>query len=150
VSGYRQAQWIGADIREIDFTGAYLCRRFIMDQNFIEEFRSQSRWSRIVYEAWRLTSDCGRSVMRWSFCTGVLVLLFAWLYTLVGIDYGAYPTPLSPLYYSVTTLTTLGYGDVFPSTTGGQIVAMTEVTTGYVMLGGLLSIFSNKMASRAD
>jgi hypothetical protein len=31
-----------------------------------------------------------------------------------------------------------------------QILAMIEVVIGYVMLGGLLSIFSNKMARRAD
>jgi hypothetical protein len=31
-----------------------------------------------------------------------------------------------------------------------QILAMIEVAIGYVMLGGLLSIFANKMARRAD
>ena len=147
--GYRAASWIGVDLRDIDFTGAYLCRAFIMDQNFIEEFRSQSRWSRAVYWIWWLTSDCGRSVTRWAFCTALLVGLFAWIFTLVGVDYGRYPTALSPLYYSVVTLTTLGYGDVVPASTAGQVAAMLEVIAGYVMLGGLLSIFSNKMASRA-
>lgn len=147
--GYRLASWIGADLREVDFTGAHLCRKFVLDQNFIEEFRTRSRWSRVVYELWYLTSDCGRSATRWSVCTALLVLAFAWAYTLVGIDYGAYETPLSPLYYSVVTLTTLGYGDAVPSTAAGQAVAMLQVLTGYVMLGGLLSILSSKLASRA-
>ena len=48
------------------------------------------------------------------------------------------------------TLTTLGYGDVLPKTPTAQVLAMLEVVTGYVMLGGLLSIFSSKMARRAD
>jgi len=138
------------DLREIDFTGAYLCRSFILDQNFIEEFKRHSKWSFVVYELWNLTSDCGRSATRWAFCTILLVVTFAWLYTLVGIDYGAYPTPISPLYYSVVTMTTLGYGEIVPSSIGGQVVAMAEVIIGYVMLGGLLSIFSKKMASRAE
>ena len=147
--GFQKANWIGVDLRDIDFTGAYLCRNFIMDQNFLEEFKNQSRTTRVAYEVWRLTSNCGRSVSRWAFCTAVFVCFFAWIYTLVGIDYGDYETPLSPLYFSVVILSTLGFGDVLPASMAGQIVAMLEVLTGYVMLGGLLSIFSNRMASRA-
>jgi len=37
-----------------------------------------------------------------------------------------------------------------PTARTAQIVAMAEVFLGYVMLGGLLSIFSNKMARRAE
>ena len=37
-----------------------------------------------------------------------------------------------------------------PSGPAAQLVAMCEVAIGYVMLGGLLSIFANKMARRAD
>ena len=76
--------------------------------------------------------------------------MFAGLYGLVDMDFGAYPTFLSPLYGSVVTLTTLGYGDVLPKSPVAQVVVMCEVVTGYVMLGGLLSIFSSKMATRAD
>ena len=150
LQGYKEASWIGADMRDIDFTGAYLCRRFANDQNFIAEFKRQSRWSKVLYYLWSFTSDCGRSVARWSLCTAAIVVVFACLYTTVGISYGDHQTWLSPLYFSVVTMTTLGYGDVLPSSVMGQVVAMCEVVTGYVMLGGLLSIFSNKMASRAD
>ena len=147
---YESANWIGVDIRDIHFTGAYLMRRFVLDQNFLEEFRTRGRIASLAYQVWWVTSDCGRSLSRWGLWTAALVLFFAWLYTLVGIDYGSYPTYLSPLYYSVVTLTTLGYGDVVPKTPAAQVLAMLEVFTGYVMLGGLLSIFSNKMARRAD
>jgi voltage-gated potassium channel Kch len=54
------------------------------------------------------------------------------------------------IYFSVVTLTTLGYGDIVPSSTAAQVLCMVEVFMGYVMLGGLLSIFSNKMARRAE
>ncbi|MDG1051514.1 MAG: pentapeptide repeat-containing protein [Planctomycetota bacterium] len=148
--GFKQASWIGVDLRDIDFTGAYLCRRFANDQNFIEEFRTQSKWTQFVYHLWSVTSDCGRSVTRWAACTAAIVLAFALLYTTVGISYGDHETWLSPLYFSVVTMTTLGYGDVLPASAMGQVVAMCQVITGYVMLGGLLSIFSNKMSSRAD
>jgi uncharacterized protein YjbI with pentapeptide repeats len=147
---YKRASWIGVDIREVDFTGAYLARRFIHDQNFLAEYRLQGWFEALVYKLWWLTSDCGRSALRWGACTGALVLAFAWAYTQVGVDWGSHPTDLSPLYMSVVTMTTLGYGDVLPSSAGAQCVAMCQVVTGYVMLGGLLSIFNSKMASRAD
>ena len=148
--GYEAASWIGADIRDINFAGGYLLRRFIMDQNYLKEFREKSVLTKVIYWLWLITSDCGRSMLRWVLWTAVITFFFAWLYTQVGIDYGRFPTPISPLYFSVVTLTTLGYGDVVPKTLLGQVVAMFEVMTGYLMLGGLLSILANKMARRSE
>ncbi|WP_022852725.1 pentapeptide repeat-containing protein [Thermodesulfatator atlanticus] len=150
LKGYQNAIWTGVDIRDINFSGAYLIRRHIMDENYLEEFRQQGRTAKIIYFLWWLTSDCGRSLKRWCLFILFQVLFFAYLYHLVGVDYGKYPTPLSPLYYSVVTLTTLGYGDVIPNSLPGQIIAICEVITGYVMLGGLLAIFTNRIARRAD
>lgn len=150
VTGYDHASWIGADIRDIDFTGAYLCRRHIHDQNFLEEFRKQGPWSNRLYLLWLVTSDCGRSLTRWGLWTAAIAAFFALVYGMVAVDYGDHETFLSPLYYSVVTLTTLGYGDVLPASPAAQVAAMVQVVLGYVMLGGLLSIFSNKMARRAD
>lgn len=147
---FKTANWLGVDIRDVNFSGAYLMRREIIDQNFIKEFRSYSRISQILYYPWLWTCDCGRSMFRWCCCIGILLLFFTYLYGFVGIDYGPYPTNLSPLYFSVVTLTTLGFGDALPSGIGGQIVVMLEVSAGYIMLGGLLSIFSNKLARRGD
>ncbi len=150
LKGYEKASWIGTDIRDINLAGAYLLRRFVMDQNYLKEFKEQSPFHNVLYWLWYITSDCGRSMTRWMGWIGTLITLFAWLYSFVDIDYGRYPTPLSYFYYSVVTITTLGYGDVVPKTAWGQVVAMVEVTFGYLMLGGLLSIFSNKMARRSE
>jgi len=150
MSHFKTANWLGVDIRDVNFSGAYLMRREIIDQNFIKEFRSYNQISKILYYPWLWTCDCGRSMFRWCCCIGILLLIFTALYHFVGIDYGPYPTKISPLYFSVVTLTTLGFGDAVPQTIGGQIVVMLEVSTGYIMLGGLLSIFSNKLARRGD
>lgn len=150
VTGYSSANWIGADISNTDFNGAYTLRRTAMDQNYLREFRSMSRWSNAVYLAWKITSDCGRSLTRWAGLTLVMAIGFALAYTQVDIDYGDYETTLSPLYFSVVTLTTLGYGDVLPASLGAQIVVLVEVIMGYLMLGGLLSIFATKMGRRAE
>ena len=150
IRGYKDADWVRADIRESNFVGAYLLRRFIQDQNYLEEFRSQDATHELIYKLWWATSDCGRSIVRWGFVTAAVALVYAIIYMNVGIDYGSNATVLSPLYFSIVTLTTLGYGDVLPSDLMGQIVVITQVIIGYLMLGGLLSIVSNKVARRAD
>lgn len=150
IRGFKSADWIGVDIRDINFAGGYMVRQEIIDQNFIMEFRSYSKVSSLVYYPWCITCDCGRSMFRWCCCIGFLLVVFSYLYTLVGIDYGPYTTAISPLYFSVVTMTTLGFGDAVPKSLAGQILTMIEVSTGYIMLGGLLSIFSNKLARRGD
>ncbi len=150
VRGYASANWVGADFRDVCFNGAYLLRRFALDQNFLAEFRAESRGHAALYWVWWASSDCGRSFVRWALWTMFIAAVFAGAFTFVELDPGAHATALTPLYYSVVTLTTLGYGDVLPASEAAQILAMTEVILGYVMLGGLLSIFANKMARRAD
>jgi uncharacterized protein YjbI with pentapeptide repeats len=150
VRGYRQAKWIGADIRDINFAGAYIMRRFVMDQNYLKEFRQSGRFAPFLYMLWKISSNCGRSMALWSLWICVLALVFAVIYYFIGFEPGPYPTPVSSLYFSVVTMMTLGYGDAVPNTTAGQVVAMIEVVIGYVMLGGLLSILSNKIARRSE
>ncbi len=52
-------------------------------------------------------------------------------------------------YYSVVTFTTLGFGDVIPTTQVAAYWVMAEVILGYIMLGGLISIFANKVARQS-
>ncbi len=150
VTNFEKAEWIGVDIRDINFSGAYRLRRFIVDQNYLYEFKNVNAYSRFVYWIWLISSDCGRSLFRWCICIACLSLVFACLYMVVGIDYGENPNWIAPIYYSVVTLSTLGYGDILPVTPLARFVALVEVMTGYVMLGGLLSIFANKMARRGE
>jgi uncharacterized protein YjbI with pentapeptide repeats len=150
IISFRTALWVSADIRDVDFCGAYLLRRHIMDENYLYEFQNYSKMNARLFRAWRLTSDCGRSLLRWGISVLVIVLLFAALYTQLDIDYGDYETRLSPIYFSIVTITTLGYGDVLPVSMAAQIACIAEVVTGYMALGGMLSIFANKMARRAE
>jgi uncharacterized protein YjbI with pentapeptide repeats len=150
IRNFATASWIGADIRGVDLRGAYLVRRHIDDQNYLYEFRTKSRYYNMIYWVWWATSDCGRSATRWAFSVLAVALVFAFLYSFIGVDFGDHETPLSPIYFSFVTLTTLGYGDIVPDCMAGQVLAMIEAVLGYVGLGGLLSIFSNKMARRAE
>jgi len=141
---------VGADIRDMDLRGAYLVRRHISDENYLYEFQSQSRAHKIIYWIWWFTSDCGRSLMRWFIWLFIATLGYATVYTQLAIDYGRYETWFSPIYFSFVTLTTLGYGDAVPMSLAAQMVVSLQAITGYMGLGGLLSILGNKMARRAE
>ncbi len=150
VKNFEKAKWIGADIRDINFAGAYRLRRFVVDQNYLKEFKDRNRFFKTLYFLWWVTSDCGRSILRWCAMIGALVLLFAWLYSFVNLGLTGNDPWGSRLYFSIVTLTTLGYGDIVPLSPTARFIAMLEVMTGYIMLGGLLSIFNNKIARRGD
>ena len=149
VRDYASVDWIDTDISDVDFTGAWNVRRHIQDVNYIHEFRSQSRRHELLYHLWWVTSDCGRSLLRWTLWSALIAVTYAALYARADIDWGIHDGPLSPFYFSVVTFTTLGFGDVLPNTTGAEALVMSEVIVGYVSLGGLMSILSDKMARRA-
>lgn len=150
LGGFEHAVFIEADIRDVDFSHAYLLRRFIMDQNYLAELRTRSRWGAVVYWLWWITSDCGRSLARLGVWIAAVTCAFGFAYGFFPIHYGDPETWLSPYYFSLVTLTTLGYGDVLPASVGAQALVMMEVVVGYMMLGGMISIFANKMARRAE
>ena len=97
VTGYTTADWIGADLREVDFTGAWLLRRHALDENYLHEFRTQSPLHAWLYKLWWVTSDCGRSLFRWTAWTVVIALIYSFAYTQVDIEWGEYETSFSPI-----------------------------------------------------
>ena len=150
IKNFKKADWIGADIRDMDLRGAFLVRRYISDENYLFEFQSQSRMHKTIYWIWWFTSDCGRSLLRWFAWLLTATLGYAAVYTQLAIDYGDYQTWFSSIYFSFVTLTTLGYGDAVPMSLTAQVVVSLQAITGYMGLGGLLSILGNKMARRAE
>jgi hypothetical protein len=83
--------------------------------------------------------------------TLAVAVAFTVLFAVVGVRIDNHdPGIITHFYYSVVTLTTLGYGDIVPNSTLGQILVIVEVCIGYMMLGGLISIFANKLARRGE
>lgn len=150
IKNFKKAKWIGADIRGLDLRGAYLVRRYIADENYLFEFKMTSGFHKALYYLWWASSDCGRSLLRWFVWLCGATLIFAAIYTQLDIDYGRHATWFSPVYFSFVTLTTLGYGDAVPASLAGQFFVTLQAITGYMGLGGLLSILGNKMARRAE
>lgn len=79
-------------------------------------------------------------------CAFLMIGLFwSLVYSLVAIvDAGAFPPgvdmttggtdALTPLYFSFVTLTTLGYGDIFPVSPGARMFTVLEAITGQIFL----------------
>lgn len=138
-------------------TNPYL-KRYIDDEQWIKSWRYSSILRRGLFYIWEATSHCGRSFILWMLWSIAIAIVFAFIYQAFGCDSitfnvedlkGQQPGLKGYIYYSVVTFTTLGFGDIIPRTNWARFAVGTEVVLGYVMLGGLLSIFSNKLARRS-
>ncbi len=131
--------------------GSQQFKLFLQDQDFLEEFL-EKKWGKKIFFIWWLFADCGRSLGRWAGWSLLLALLFAFFFWLLGSN--SFNTQhlkfnfLTMFYYSVVTFTTLGFGDIIPKTTTAAMCVTVEVILGYVMLGGLITIFASKLSRR--
>jgi uncharacterized protein YjbI with pentapeptide repeats len=134
-------------------------KRYIDDEQWIRSWRERRR--KFWFFLWEITSHCGRSFALWAMWSAFFALLFAFIFYFgfgedhfrfniqKMLDDGKHPDFWSYLYYSVVTFTTLGFGDIVPITNIARIAVGAEVILGYIMLGGLISIFANKLARRS-
>ncbi len=133
--------------------GSQRFKLFLQDQDYLEELletRSGKFWCLI----WWLFADCGRSLMRWAAWSSLFAMAYCCVYYVLGRDYfhveNMQYSFITALYYSIVTFTTLGFGDITPKTNISALIVSSEVVLGYVMLGGLISIFSSKLSRRGS
>jgi voltage-gated potassium channel len=84
------------------------------------------------------------------FFTVVLVLsvIFGSLMFLVeGSEHGFTSIPRS-IYWTIVTITTVGYGDITPQTVMGQVIATMAMLTGYSIIAIPTGIFTAEIASQ--
>ena len=153
------------DSQHVDEVANPFFKRYVADQQFTRAFNQANP---VLAHLWRWSSDYGRSLGLWAFWSLFFAFLFALAYTplptwmptwlqdfapqfhqTTGTYSGEPLTFWSCFYFSVVTFTTLGFGDVVASNACARFFVTLEVIFGYVMLGGLISIFSNKLASRS-
>jgi hypothetical protein len=131
--------------------GSQRFKLFLQDQDYLEEFL-ETKWGKRIFIIWWIFADCGRSLSRWAGWSLLLALLFAFIYWILGPR--SFDTQhlnfnfITLLYYSVVTFTTLGFGDIIPRTTTAAMWVTAEVILGYIMLGGLITIFASKLSRR--
>ena len=135
--------------------------RSVRDEAWLFYFRKKCRRTlsgRIVQFLWWVSSDYGRSVLRWVTISALMALLFGSIFSAADEQFvfpklpKGSPSSFAPFYYSIVTFTTLGFGDITPRIDcwWAQAIVTVEVIVGYVMLGGLISLFANKLARRND
>lgn len=76
-------------------------------------------------------------------CT-VIVIFGAVMYLVEGPENGFSSIPKS-IYWAVVTLTTVGYGDITPSTILGQIIASATMITGYAIIAVPTGIYTAEL-----
>ncbi len=147
----------GVDTSKINGSTNPVLKRHIEDFQFILGFKEKSWFHRhVFYTIWKITSDCGRSLLLWLMWSLGLVWLFTYFYSknlnwFFAQSSSAKLDWFNALYFSIITFTTLGSGDLSPNLTNrtAQTCVIAQVIIGYIMLGGLISILANKLARRA-
>ena len=133
-------------------------KRYIDDEQWIRSWRERGGLRKFFFVFWELSCHCGRNILLWAGWSAAIAMIFAFVYWRFfgceSITFGpdklvGQPNFWGYLYYSVVTFTTLGFGDIIPLTNPARLVVGIEVVFGYVMLGGLISIFANKLARRS-
>lgn len=140
--------------------GDAMFKRMAADQAYLDsvQWHKGKSWQRALFCIWGWF-DYGRSLTRILGLAAFLIILFGVLYTIfpetvgldccVGVEKCARHGKFTPFYFSVVTFTTLGFGDVAPQTTFGEIIVTVEVIFGYLSLGLLLSVLADKVARRS-
>jgi Ca2+/Na+ antiporter len=80
----------------------------------------------------------------------LIILVFAVVYTLLpstinGVDHFG-----NALYFSIVTITTLGFGDVTPAKGWGQLLVSLEAIAGVISIGLFLNAISESQAQKVD
>jgi len=147
--------------RDTDFRGVGLggCRIDPGTKQLLEYNIRRMNWEDWYKEHWLLKwlvkpfwlmSNYGRStawIVAWFFGLAAVFALVYWLRPgclIVRGEVGYIRGFVHALYFSIVTMTTLGFGDIAanPDSWGGQVLLMFQVILGYVLLGALVTRFA--------
>src|SRR4030095_13844039 len=93
-----------------------------------------------------------KSVLASVLLTTLLLITFGSISILVAEETAAanIKTADDAIWWSVTTITTVGYGDKFPTTMEGRIIAMVLMFSGVGLFGTLSALVASLFLGRTD
>lgn len=145
VSYNNKTDFQNIDVKSVQGSSNPLFVDYLQRKQYLKNFKHKEK---VTYYIWWIISDCGQSFFRWFISLLVICLLWGVIYSSFpnsfAIANGRENTGFTYYYYSIVTFTTLGFGDIVPVDLFGEIIVSVEVIIGYIMLGGLLSILSDK------
>jgi Ion channel len=110
---------------------------------------SNSTARKLWYWFWGLTSNYGTSVIRWILWCFCVVTFYTFLYYFTTLEtergFTGFSRIIERFYFSVVTFTTLGFGDILPSTAFGMTLVVTEVLFGNLMFWVMMTILGKKI-----
>ena len=129
------------------------CYEEKMDYRKYKHWANRHLWNWFEYKFLGSTSRYGNSFVRWGLTAFLFAIVMGGLYFLLDvtavdtshriIDSGAHWYDY--IYFSITTLTTLGIGDFVPQTILGKVFVSIEVFFGFIMLGIFISLIQKRM-----
>jgi len=131
----------GVDIRQVNFNLAALLQDQARTQQRIAHLNSRHPALAFVL---RWTCNYGQSLGLWALWVAGTILIFAGLYAIFPqmVNGRGY---FDAIYFSVTTFSTLGLGDITPTSDIGKLTVMLEVILGYLMGGLLIAILVRRL-----
>jgi Ion channel/Pentapeptide repeats (9 copies) len=131
----------GVDIRQVNFNLAALLQDQARTQQRIAHLKSRHPTLAFIL---RWTCNYGQSLGLWALWVAGTILVFATIYAVFPGMVNV-PGYLNAVYFSVTTFSTLGLGDITPISAIGKLVVMLEAILGYLMGGLLIAILVRRL-----
>lgn len=111
-------------------------------------------WSWFEYKFLELTCHYGDSFMRWGITAVVFATILAGIYALIDLTQEEALQTVSHttghwfdyIYYSMVTLTSLGFGDIVPKSFPAKFLATIETFFGFVMLGIFITLIQRRIS----
>lgn len=111
--------------------------------------QTKSKGLKVWYWFWGMTSKYGTSVTRWILWMLFVISLFSGFYYFtdmaINVPLSGFDKVFQCLYFSVVTVTTLGYGDIYPKTSFGMALVIVEVFFGQLMFWVMMTILAKKI-----
>lgn len=160
VSFDKKSRFIGVDTTEVDWSKNPRLKRFIEQQQYVHAakegidatFGKRKITKPVGWGIKKLISliDYLSDPLNWVMYAVATILLFAVIHSFCfdAIKFANDVNWFTPIYYSVVTFSTLGFGDIAPLTWYSQLCAVIEVVLGYVFLGGLVTFLANWLGRR--